>query len=107
VDHQAAKIQPALARLSCETRSPLFQRDVTLYEELTDERGDKYRRAVGSAAWTQTPDRKSREFALTLKNGCKATPYSSKRRTAIIRLSNWKNSRCFFPRHAYCSRRSR
>jgi Protein of unknown function (DUF3999) len=55
-----------LTRLSCETRTALFQRDVTLYEELTDERGDKYRRNLGDAAWTQTPDRKSREFALPL-----------------------------------------
>ena len=55
-----------LTRLSCDTRSALFQRDVTLYEELTDERGDKYRRNLGGAAWTQTPDRKSREFALPL-----------------------------------------
>jgi len=55
-----------LTRLSCETRSALFQRNVTLYEELTDERGDKYRHDLTSAAWTQTPDRKSREFALAL-----------------------------------------
>jgi Protein of unknown function (DUF3999) len=55
-----------LTRLSCETRTALFQRDVTLYEELTDERGEKYRRNLGGAAWTQTPDRKSREFALPL-----------------------------------------
>ena len=39
---------------------------MTLYEELTDERGDKYRRNLGGAAWTQTPDRRSREFALPL-----------------------------------------
>ncbi len=55
-----------LTHLSCATRSALFQRDVALYEELTDERGDKYRRNLGGAAWTQTPDRKSREFALPL-----------------------------------------
>jgi hypothetical protein len=55
-----------LTRLGCATRSALFQRDVTLYEELTDERGEKYRRNLGGAAWTQTPDRKSWEFALTL-----------------------------------------
>jgi hypothetical protein len=53
-----------LTRLSCETRTALFQRDVTLYEELTDERGDKYRRDLGNESWTQTPDRKSRTFAL-------------------------------------------
>ena len=55
-----------LTRLSCETRTAFFQRDVTLYEELANERGDQYRRNLGGAAWTQTPDRKSREFALTL-----------------------------------------
>jgi hypothetical protein len=55
-----------LTRLSCAARSPLFQRDVALYEELSDERGDKYRRSLGGAAWTQTPDRKNRALALPL-----------------------------------------
>jgi Protein of unknown function (DUF3999) len=55
-----------LTRLSCATRSALFQRDVTLYEELTDERGGKFRRNLGGANWTQTPDHKSKEFVLTL-----------------------------------------
>ena len=55
-----------LTRVSCQARSPLFQRDVTLYEELTDDRGDQYRHTLAGAAWTQTPDRRSREFALAL-----------------------------------------
>ncbi len=55
-----------LTRLSCETRTALFQRDVTLWEELTDERGDKYRRNLGGTSWTQTPERKGRGFALAL-----------------------------------------
>ena len=55
-----------VTRLSCTTRTALFQRDVTLYEELTDERGEKYRHNLGSASWIQTPDRKSREFFLAL-----------------------------------------
>ena len=55
-----------LTRLSCEARSALFQRDVTLYEELADDRGERYRRTVSNGAWTQTPDRTSREFELTL-----------------------------------------
>jgi len=53
-----------LTRLSCESRTPLFRRDVTLYEELHDERGDKYRRPLAEASWVQTPDGKSREFVL-------------------------------------------
>ena len=55
-----------VTRLSCTTRTALFQRDVTLYEELTDERGEKYRSQVASGNWTQTPNRKGREFVLTL-----------------------------------------
>jgi hypothetical protein len=55
-----------ITRLSCTTRTALFQRDITLYEELADERGEKYRHNLGGAAWVQKPDRKSREFFLTL-----------------------------------------
>ena len=55
-----------LTRLTCVAPTPLFERSLSLYEELTDERGDKYRRALGGATWTQTPERKSKEFTLTL-----------------------------------------
>ncbi len=55
-----------ITRLSCATRTALFQRDLTLYEELTDERGEKYRHNLGGASWIQTPDSKSREFFLVL-----------------------------------------
>jgi hypothetical protein len=55
-----------IARLTCVTRTPLFERSLSLYEELTDERGDKYRRILGGATWTQTPQRQSKEFTLML-----------------------------------------
>ena len=55
-----------VTRLSCATQTPLFQREATLCEEVTDERGEKYRHNLGGAAWVQKPDRKSREFFLTL-----------------------------------------
>lgn len=55
-----------ITRLSCTARTALFQRDLALYEELSDERGEKYRRQVASANWTQTPDRKSGEFVLSV-----------------------------------------
>ena len=35
-----------IARLTCVSPTPLFERSLSLYEELTDERGDKYRRVV-------------------------------------------------------------
>jgi hypothetical protein len=54
-----------VTRLSCATRTPLFQREVTLYEEVTGERGEKYRHNLGGASWIQKPDRKSKEFFLT------------------------------------------
>jgi Protein of unknown function (DUF3999) len=55
-----------IARLTCVARTPLFERSMSLYEEPTDERGGKYRHPFGGAIWTQTPERKSKEFELTL-----------------------------------------
>jgi hypothetical protein len=55
-----------LIRLTCVSSSALFERSLTLYEKLTDERGDIYRHALGGATWTHTPERQSKEFALTL-----------------------------------------
>ena len=60
--------RPALPlnRLSCTARTALFQRDLSLYEELSDDRGEKYRRSLGTASWVQTPDRTSKQFMLRL-----------------------------------------
>jgi hypothetical protein len=44
-----------VTRLSCATRTPLFKRQMTLYEEPADERGEKYRRVLGQAFWVRTP----------------------------------------------------
>ncbi|MEI2722266.1 MAG: hypothetical protein V9H26_01615 [Verrucomicrobiota bacterium] len=38
---------------------------MTLYEEVADERGEKYRRILGSATWVQTPNRPAKEFVMT------------------------------------------
>jgi hypothetical protein len=54
-----------ITRLSCTTRSTLFERTVVLYEEVADERGEKSHRHLGSATWVQTPDRNGKELALT------------------------------------------
>ena len=55
-----------ITRLTCTARTPLFQRDILLYEELSDDRGDKYSRALGGATWVQTPNQTSKQFALIL-----------------------------------------
>ena len=53
-----------LTRLSCITRTALFEREVTLYEEVADARGEKYRRNLGAATWVQTPNRPGKEFVM-------------------------------------------
>jgi len=55
-----------LARLACTARTPFFERTLTLYEELTDERGDKHRQTLGGGTWRQTPEHPGQEFSLTL-----------------------------------------
>ena len=55
-----------LARLTCVARTPLFERSMTLYEELADERGESYRLVLGRGLWQQTPGRKAKDFALIL-----------------------------------------
>jgi hypothetical protein len=55
-----------LTRITCAARTALFDRSLSLYEVLADERGDKYRHQIGSANWTQTPQRKTKEFTLNM-----------------------------------------
>jgi hypothetical protein len=53
-----------LARLVCTSPTQLFSRDIELYEEVPDERGDKHNRWLGRAAWTRKPGRTPRQFVL-------------------------------------------
>ena len=55
-----------LTRLTFATTTPLFQRSMSLAVEETDERGGTFYRQLGSGTWTQTPERKTREFSLAL-----------------------------------------
>ena len=57
-----------LTRLTCATTTALFQRSMTLAVEETDERGGTFHRQLGSGTWTQTPDRKTKEFSLPLNS---------------------------------------
>ena len=49
--------QPALplTRFACASPTPLFERELRLWEEVPDERGDKYPRELGRATWRRTP----------------------------------------------------
>jgi hypothetical protein len=73
-----------ITRLSCSTKTSLFQRQVSLSEELAGERGEVYRQGLGDASWVQTPDRKSRELTLSLN----ATPQSD---TLFLETENGDN----------------
>ncbi len=57
-----------ITRLTCISTTPLFQRNVTLSEQYTDERGYTFFRQLGNATWIETMDHKSREFSLVLNS---------------------------------------
>jgi len=44
-----------IMRLTCTTTSPLFQRQLLLSEQVTNERGEQWNRQLGQAAWVRTP----------------------------------------------------
>ncbi len=56
-----------LVNLRCAAATPLFQRDMNLFEDLRDDRGETCRRALASAVWVRTPESAAREFVLQLE----------------------------------------
>ena len=44
-----------VTRLTCTSTSALFQRQLVLYELITNERGEKFNRNLGQAIWVRTP----------------------------------------------------
>ena len=55
-----------LVRLVCTTRTPLFRREMELYEERADERGNTHHFQLGRASWSRTPERVSNEFVMAI-----------------------------------------
>lgn len=55
-----------ITRFACVSPSPLFHREMVLWEEQTTDRGEKYRRQLGCATWQQTPGTPTRELTITL-----------------------------------------
>jgi Protein of unknown function (DUF3999) len=60
--------QPGLpiTRLVCTSSSPLFRRQIRLWEEVTDERGDKFASDLGRATLDQTPTSPKRDLVIEL-----------------------------------------
>jgi hypothetical protein len=55
-----------LTRLVCISPTQLFSRDIELYEEAPDERGDKHRRWLAQAAWAHKPGQATQQFMLMI-----------------------------------------
>jgi hypothetical protein len=53
-------------RLTCVSRTALFQREVRLSEEVADDRGERHTRWLGQASWSQTPERPGRTLIASL-----------------------------------------
>ncbi len=55
-----------IARITCAAGSALFQREMRLWEDVTDERGGTFPRELGRATWKKVPGETTREFAIQL-----------------------------------------
>ncbi len=55
-----------ITRLTCASATALFRRQVSLYEEPSDSRGDTYRRNLGYASWVRTPPATKATLELSL-----------------------------------------
>ena len=55
-----------ITRITCVADSALFQREMRLWEEVADDRGDKFPRELGHATWKKVPGETTREFAIHL-----------------------------------------
>lgn len=77
---------PALpvARLTCTTRTPLFQREMTASENLRDERGEPYQHLLGRASWRRTSGWFTKDFSLAFDS----SPQSD---TVILETHNGDN----------------
>jgi hypothetical protein len=53
-----------ITRITCVADSALFEREMRLWEETADDRGDKFHRELGHAAWKKVPGGTTQEFAI-------------------------------------------
>src|SRR5439155_8180202 len=86
-----------ITRLVCTAASPLFHREMRVWEEVTDERGDKFPRELGHAAWDQVPTKATRDLVIQLD----AQPQGD---TLFLETDNGDNPpielrefRCYYP----------
>ena len=73
-----------ITQLSCETKAALFQREARVFEEITDSRGERYPRMLGSASWVRRPAAKAVRFNVAL-----TTPPQTE--TLLLEIDNGDN----------------
>ena len=73
-----------ITRISCASDSSLFERTFRIWEELTDERGDKYAGELAQATWRRVPNQPAGQLAASLER----TPRSD---TILIETENGDN----------------
>jgi hypothetical protein len=57
-----------VTRIACQSSTALFERDMSLWEELADERGEKTPRPLGQARWVQTSPGERPRLVLELQS---------------------------------------
>ena len=73
-----------ITRVTCASGSALFQREMRLWEEVANERGDTFPRELGRASWKKAPNQAGQEFAIQLE----VTPRSG---TLFLETDNGDN----------------
>ena len=73
-----------ITRITCASDSSLFERTFRIWEELTDERGDKYADELAQATWRRVPNQPAGQLAASLER----TPRSD---TILIETDNGDN----------------
>jgi hypothetical protein len=73
-----------ITRITCASDSTLFERTFRIWEELTDERGDKYADELAQATWRRVPNQPAGQLAAALER----TPRSD---TILIETDNGDN----------------
>jgi hypothetical protein len=74
-----------ISRVTCTTSTGLFRRNVVLYEEPIDERGEKYSRQLAQSTWVRTPPATTAPLELHLN----ASPQTD---TLILETDNGDNA---------------
>src|SRR2546430_14019170 len=74
-----------ITRITCASDSPLFERTFRIWEELTDERGNKYPGELAQATWRRVPNQPARQLAASFER----PPRSE---TILIETDNGDNS---------------